>query len=506
MSWLTKFFEMLLGVKPAAAKVEPAADADSAPALETASANLAVPAKPDLAANSGRASAQANSQPGDAESQAQPDSEPIAPKPAGRDGPEVRVLVATFLNDREAGFTKRIVDTLSAAQMIDIKLIEATIAGPGDHPTSAKLVALLNDARRKLDDENADLFIYGEVLRNGLRLRFVPAQPAPEARPEEFALADTLLIAHNFGSELANLLYASVLAAALPAKPTHRQELTPYLVGAAEKSLKLLDGLPDGTDLSQVGAIYTCLGVVSASLWRLAKKPAGLTAAAAAFEKASREGPKEISPLVMAELKIRLGIALQELAIANDDTVMFDDGLDAFEAVTTALNPKSHGREWALAYVCLGTAYLTRAKKEVAAADCERAAKAFDAAMQVFSKEKDRPRWLDTMTLKGTALVTAGAISAGVRQLEDAVEVLREVLGARNRATQPTQWAQASNGLGSAIFALAKRTGDLSHLDEAIACYDGALAVYESLNQAVSIGVVRKNQQRAQRLRETMAD
>lgn len=133
-----------------------------------------------------------------------------------------------------------------------------------------------------------------------------------------------------------------------------------------------------------------------------------------------------------------------------------------------------------------------------------RAVAALDAALRVFTKERDRRRWHETMNLKGTALATAGSINLGAKELEDAVAVLREVLDDSDRRMHPLQWTQASIGLGSAVFPLAKRTSDRAMLTAAIAHFDAALAIYEERNQAVAVGVVGKNLRRAHRLRDSL--
>lgn len=106
--------------------------------------------------------------------------------------------------------------------------------------------------------------------------------------------------------------------------------------------------------------------------------------------------------------------------------------------------------------------------------------------------------------MKGAALLTAGSIDLGAKDLEGAVEVLKAVADDTDRRTNPLQWAQASNALGSAVFALAKRTSDRARLNEAIGHFDAALAIYEERRQTVAIGVVGKNLQRAHRLRDTL--
>jgi tetratricopeptide (TPR) repeat protein len=416
----------------------------------------------------------------------------------------IKVLVAELKNDRDQAYTQRVTDTLKTARALDVEVIAAPFEPPGDNPTGAKLAQFHADVRAFLETADADLLVHGGATRAGLRLRIVGAVPPAEGRPDAVGVGDAFLMPLNFRAELANLFYAGVLAAALPGKPEQRRELAPHLGGAAERALKLLEKLPDGTDSSQVGAIYTWLGVAAACLWRLQEKPAGLTAAVAAFEKANREGPKEVTPVVMAELKIRLGLALQELAAMKDDQDMYEDAVDAFEAVTRTLDPNAYPRETGLACLGLGSTFLSRGRKQLVIGDCWRAVTAFDAALQVFTKEKDRRRWHEAKNMKGAALLTAGSIDLGAKDLEGAVEVLKAVADDTDRRTNPLQWAQASNALGSAVFALAKRTSDRARLNEAIGHFDAALAIYEERRQTVAIGVVGKNLQRAHRLRDTL--
>ncbi len=481
MSWLTRLIEALLDMFGGAAKP------------------VSRPAESQAAPDSG------NHQPGQQLGQqlGQPtDQRTAAPAPAETGA--IKVLVAEFTNDRDGAYTQRVIDTLKTATVLDVSKTEVSLAGPGDNPALAKLAQFQADGRAWLESAGADLLIHGIATRGGLRLRLVGAVPPAEGKPDAVGIGDAFLVPLNFGAELANLLYAGVLVAALPGKAERRRDLAPHIAGAGERALKLLEGLPDGVDVAQIGAIHTWLGVVTAALWRLCDLPAGLTAAVAAFEKANREGPKELTPLVMAELKIRLGLALQELAVVKGDESMFEDAIDAFETVTRNLDAGAYPRECGLACIGLGSAYLTRGRKLLDAEDCARAVTAFDAALSVFTKEADRRRWHGTMNLKGAALATAGSINLGAKDLEAAAVVLREVFEACDRTTNPLQWAQGSNGLGSAVFALAKRTNDKARLNEAIGYFDGALAVYEARNQTVALGVVGKNLQRAHRLRDTL--
>jgi len=513
MDWLTRLIEMFLGPT----KSHRGRDAAASDGLSEASSepSPAEAGPPSSAAGYDRLYTPPSTAPTERAPDAAPQNQPqvppaaapgeaAAPTPDDTGSATIKIVVTQFKNDREDGFTNGVIDTLKTASILDVSMKTAPFEDAGEFPAVAKLAAFQSEAREWLTGLGADIVLHGVVTRTGIRIRLVASLPSAECRPDTVGLGDTILVSHNFGAEMANLIYATVLAVALPVKPDLRQTMAPHLAGAGDRCLKLLEALPKGTQAAHLGAIYTCVGVTSANLWRLQSSSTYLSAAVAAFEKANREGPKEITPLVMAELKLRHGLALQELSAANGDEDMFEDALDAFETVTGGLDPKTHPREWGLAYLALGGAYLGRGRKELTAEDCNRAVTAFDAAMRVFSAEKDLRRWRECMSYKGNALLTLGTINLGVEELVEASEIFREVMGACDRERQPVPWAQASTALGSALFAYAKRNRDRDSLNEAIQCFDGALAVYERRNQAVAIGVVRKNQQRAYRLRESL--
>ena len=214
MSWLTNLIELLFGKPPQRKRkaTEPEKDTVATP-IEDLEPKGAPGNKPygDVAASA---------QVGHAKTEARtPAPSSAIVEAAGAFSPEVVILVPEFKNDREAGFTNRVLETLRAARMLNVRSVERGISSPGDRPNVAKLALFYAEARAALHEQSADVLLYGEVLRNGLRMRMVSAVPSGEARMGDFGIGDALMVPHNFGSELANLVYAGVLAAALPAKP-----------------------------------------------------------------------------------------------------------------------------------------------------------------------------------------------------------------------------------------------------------------------------------------------
>ena len=420
------------------------------------------------------------------------------------DPSKVRVLLSTFGRDRDGKFTARFAETLRSANVIDIEEIDDAPSPPSRHLTTKQALALFGEAAGRLARGDADLLIIGSISSAGLQLYFLPPQLPLEGRPEAFGLGDSLLVSPNFDAVTASLIYAGVLAAALPGKPDGEQALAPHLIGAAEKAADLLDAPIDDENEGFLATLMTFLAVVSAQRWRLSGKQAGLEISVRAFRRAIADGPKEISPLVLSELKIRLAAALKELAVRNEDLHLYEEAADVLEGFVDVLNRTTHKREWALVYRGLGEVLLARAKMKSEAGDCANAVKAFDAALQVFTKDADRPRWVDVTNLRAGALMLWGSLEAGTAELDQAVQSYRDVLGERNRDVTPLVWAQASGSLGAAAFALAKRSRNADLLRESATCFDGALAVYQQHGQSKAAEVMQKNIQRVERLQATL--
>ncbi|MBT5514673.1 MAG: tetratricopeptide repeat protein [Rhodospirillaceae bacterium] len=342
--------------------------------------------------------------------------------------------------------------------------------------------------------------ILGDLSKAGLRLVFLPSELPSEGRPDGFGLGDALLVSPNFDATIANLIYATVLSAALPMKPKIRSVLASHLMGAVQQALALLneDSVQESQD--QTASVLTYLAVTAATVWRLNGKPEGLATAVNAYRRALRDGPKEVTPLVVGELKIRLGSALKELGVATGDLNLFEEAADALESIGAVLSRKTHLREWGLAYQGLGDVLLVRGKQEMESSDCANAIVAFDAALEVFTQQSHLARWIDVMNQRGAAFMTWGAIEAGTKELDGAITAYRAVLAERNQSANPMLWAHASNNLGSAAFALAKRVRDSELLREAAGCFDAAVLIYEQHGHTSAAEIIRKNIQRVERL------
>jgi len=430
-----------------------------------------------------------------------PSTEDASPVQSPRADPsQVRILLAPFQNDREGQFTQRFADSLKTGQFIDLQQIDDAPSVPAKPLTTKQAGALFGEAAGRLARSDADLLILGTLSKAGLALFFLPSAPPPEARPDCFGLGDSLTVSPNFDADTANLIYASVLCAVLPMKNQVARNLSPALVAAAETAMPLLKADTGERAPAEIASIMTHLGVVAANVWRLSGKSGGLVSAIAGFRRALAEGPKEVTALSLAELKIRLAAALKELAAVQDDLDRYEEAADILESVAGVLNRSTHQREWGLAYKALGDVLLLRGQKVAEAGDCKNAVTAYDAALQVFTKETDAARWSDVMSQRGAAHMIWGALGAGTIELAQAVATYREVLAQRSQATEPLHWALASNNLGTAAFALAKRTRDGDLMREATVSFDGALAIYQKHGQSQSAEIVRKKIQRVERL------
>jgi hypothetical protein len=77
---------------------------------------------------------------------------------------------------------------------------------------------------------------------------------------------------------------------------------------------------------------------------------------------------------------------------------------------------------------------------------------------------------------------------SGTACLEEAVAAYRDAMQERTRQRVPLQWAYSEHGLANALAAIAVRSNDPAHLEEAIRCMNGAAEIYRGPRQPMAAG------------------
>jgi hypothetical protein len=81
--------------------------------------------------------------------------------------------------------------------------------------------------------------------------------------------------------------------------------------------------------------------------------------------------------------------------------------------------------------------------------------------------------------------------------LENAIISFDQALNVRKREIVVVQWAQTTNNMGAAAFALAKRTEDKALMQQAVYAFEGAMTVYRDIGQEQRVHIIEKNLKKA---------
>ena len=128
---------------------------------------------------------------------------------------------------------------------------------------------------------------------------------------------------------------------------------------------------------------------------------------------------------------------------------------------------------------------------------------ACQAARQVFNKYSHPIRWSEISNTLAQILQVYGDNARSVPLLEYAVKCCVSSLHVRTPDTAPLQWASIQNTLGSALFLLAKHTGEWEYMRQSSEAFRFALAVYKDHNVGRLAVVTERNLLRAERQIQT---
>ena len=124
---------------------------------------------------------------------------------------------------------------------------------------------------------------------------------------------------------------------------------------------------------------------------------------------------------------------------------------------------------------------------------------ACQAARQVFDKYAHPIRWSEIMNTLAQILQVYGDNARSVPVLHHAVRCCAASLQVRTPDTAPLQWAAIQNTLGSAMFLLAKHTGEWEYMRQSSEAFRAALTVYGEHGAGRMANVTERNLIRAEK-------
>jgi hypothetical protein len=209
---------------------------------------------------------------------------------------------------------------------------------------------------------------------------------------------------------------------------------------------------------------------------------------------------------VLGQLFQQLGLALQIIAERTNDIARLEEAADAYRRALVHTSRRKQPADWGLMKYRLGCVLY---KIDMAVGDdgaLREAIHSCQSARQVFNRYTHPIRWSEISNTLSQILQVFGDNSRSVPVLEYAAKCCAAALQVRTPDTAPLQWAAIQNTLGSALFLLAKHTGEWEYMRQSSEAFRYALAVYKDHGAGKMAIVTERNLQRAENQIQSSAE
>ena len=323
-----------------------------------------------------------------------------------------------------------------------------------------------------------DLLIWGQIIQDSklVEIRFT-SRAHDGAEQMRFNFTEKMLLAPDFGSELATALAAIAAQLALPALNAGKY-VADVLIPVAEKLRKIVANLPPSMGPDQRGLLLRSYADAELAIGEQHGNSDALIRAIAVYREALKEYAQESAPFEWATTQNKLGNALWRLGERESGTERLEAAVAACRDALKVWSQEMYPLQWAAMQNNLGAALCTLGERESGTERLEAAAAAYREALKQQTREKVPFDWAMTQNNLGTALGRLGMRESGTESLESAVAAFREALKEWTRKKVPLQWATTQNNLGIALGTLGEREGGTKRLEAAVAAFREALKVW----------------------------
>ncbi len=372
----------------------------------------------------------------------------------------------------------------------------------------AQMAAVVTNTRHAVAAESADLLVWGDVTKDGYRLRLSTASIPDEERPTLFGPACRLDFPLKLDEAQQHMLYGAILAAMEPANQVQRAGLRRLLPLAAPPLEAISAKPPVAWSMPQQRSAQLITGHVAAAC-ALVVPP---SQAAEWFQRASnayRAAEKRLNPRTDAPHEA--GLVHKYLAatltawaerIKDRAEERLEEAVKEWRAAVESISKAAMPQEWAALQTRLGAALY---RLDLLTGDTEllrEALQALQAALQVHTRAEAPQRWAEVMHLIAQVLEVYGDQLKNPEVLKRAIDACQSVLEVRTRDRTPLAWAATRNTLGSALFLLDRHSGGVNHLLQAMDVLEEALEVFTTHGAKGPAQVAARNLAHVRKLAE----
>ena len=401
-----------------------------------------------------------------------PDGEPTP----GR----VTIYVAELKgDDNEGSHRGHILLTLRQQLGDSVQVLRAGIAltaeEKGNPEDDARVANRKGQTYLNFGKHKGDLLIWGQVLQESklVELRFTSA--AHDAGEQKrFTFADKMLLAPDFGPELAAALAAIAAEIVLPAKNPGTY-IADVLIPVASKLGRIVASLPASMGPVDRGTLLRSYANVELAIGEQRGDPRALERAIQAYRETIKLHTQANLPFDWARAQNNLGVALETLGLRESGTERLKEAVAALSEALKEWTREKAPLQWATAENNLGTALQAIGEREGSTERLEAGLAAHREALRERPREKVPHDWAITQANIGSSLFDLGKREGGTELLQASVTASREALKELARENAPLLWAGTLVNIGNALSAIGQRTGGKERCQPAIDAYREAL-------------------------------
>ncbi|HTH17718.1 MAG TPA: hypothetical protein VL974_13760 [Magnetospirillum sp.] len=372
----------------------------------------------------------------------------------------------------------------------------------------ALTASVITNTRHTVVAENADVLLWGDITKDGYRLRLSTASIPDEDRPALFGPACRLEFPVQLDEAQLNLLYGAILAAAEPATQVQRAGQRRLLPLAAAPLELVAAKPPVAWTMPQQRTAQLVHAHVSAAC-AMAVPP---SQAAEWFQRAinayrsaeKRLNPRQDPPYEAGLVHKYLAAVLTARAERLKDRAQehLEEAVKEWRTACETISKAAMPQEWAALQTRLGVALY---RLDLLTGDTEllrEALQVLQGALSVHTRAEAPQRWAEVMHTIAQVLEVYGDQLKNPEVLKRAIDACQSVLEVRSRERTPLAWAATRNTLGSALFLLDRHGGGVNHLLQAMEVLEEALEVFTTHGAKGPAQVAARNLAHVKKLAE----
>jgi hypothetical protein len=430
------------------------------------------------------------------------------PQPSGGVQPDPSVftiVVAALANDVDGSAGAALQRCLAARATLKVKSLSKifqldSLEDPGP------VAAIQLNTRHAVADEGADLLVWGDMVKEGYRLRLATTV-ADDDRAGAFGPATRIELPLDLGEGPANMLYAAVLAAAEAVSETQKAAVRRLLPAAAAAVEALAVRPPVQLSMGQQRTYQMVFGHIAATTAQVLPPEQGgpwFDKAVGAYRQAQRRLNRADPAWENGLLHRHIAAAITARAEREKQPApLLEEAAKEWRSASETLTRAIMPQEWATTQVRLG-AVLYRLDLLTGQTELLREAlQVLQSTLQVYSRTETPQRWAEVMHSVAQVLEVYGDQVKSADVLKRAIDTCHSVLEIRTRERSPLAWASTQNTLGSALFMLDRHTDGGGHLEEAEQALAGALEVFQAHGAKGPAKVAAKNLSHVRKMAES---